>query len=75
MPSDRMALPPNDALAESVARKLVEAGLIREEDITQLEVKLKSGSVSQADWSQWIDVATAPSESAGDTDVQANHQD
>jgi hypothetical protein len=66
---------PNDALAELVARKLIDAGLVPEEEKGQLEAKLKSGSLSQVDWSQWIDAATAPSDSTGGSDVQADHQD
>ena len=53
---------PNEVLAEELVQSLLEAGLIPEDQESELERKLKAGGVTEDDWNQWIDLATAPDE-------------
>ena len=48
---------PNDMLAEDVATKLVEAGLISKAKLEEVLAKVKAGSASVEDWKLWIDVS------------------
>jgi len=48
---------PNDVLAEDVATKLVEAGLVSKAKLEEVLAKVKSGTASVEDWKLWIDVS------------------
>jgi hypothetical protein len=47
---------PNDALAEDVANKLVEAGLVSKTKLDEILAKVKAGTASVEDWKLWIDL-------------------
>ena len=47
---------PNDALAEDVANKLVEAGLVSKAKLDEVLAKVKAGTASVEDWKLWIDL-------------------
>lgn len=50
---------PSAALAERVAKKLIESGLLRAEKSTVFVSKIASGKISGADWKIEIDLASA----------------
>ena len=60
MTQDLQEKSPNEVLAEELVRGLLEAGLIPDDHESELERKLKIGGVTEDDWNQWIDLATAP---------------
>ena len=51
--------PPNDALAEQVAKKLVEAGLISSAKLAEVLAKVKAGTASSEDWKLWVELSQA----------------
>lgn len=53
---------PNDALAENVVAKLVEAGLISKAKLDEVLAKMKAGTASADDWKLWIDVSQKKSQ-------------
>lgn len=50
---------PNDALAEQVVNKLVEAGLISNTKVAEIMPKVKAGTASSEDWKLWIELGQA----------------
>jgi hypothetical protein len=50
---------PNDTLAEQVAAKLMEAGLVSNAKLGEVIDKVKSGTASSEDWKLWIELSQA----------------
>lgn len=60
--------PPNEELAEKIAKSLVGEGLISKEYQSALESKLKSSGVTESDWHAWVKNAIMPQKSEDDSD-------
>ena len=50
-----MSLDPNEELAKEITDSLLEGGLIRPEDESELISKLKTGSAAIGDWKVWAE--------------------
>lgn len=59
MTSKNEELSPNDALAQEVVNKLVDAGLVTQAKAAEVLTKLKAGTATSADWTLWIDLGQA----------------
>ncbi len=55
--AETVLLSPNNLLAEAVSDALVEAGLISNNNSSELLNKLKTDGVQQKEWSYWINLA------------------
>jgi len=51
--------PPNNILADQIAKDLCDARIVPDNLRSELEAKLKGGGVTKDDWDKWIALAIA----------------
>lgn len=60
---------PSEQLAKIIAKKLADADLILEADLTRVQSQLGSGTLKNTDWRVFVE-KTTPDDKEGDDDVE-----